>query len=155
MILATYAGDKGFIWLLMASILLINRKTRYVGLLTLIVMIVTAIIGEGILKHIFLRQRPYDEFPFVDLLIGKYKSFSFPSGHAASSFASAYMLSKYLKKYALVFWSIAGLISFSRVYLFMHYPSDVLAGMLLGLICGILISSIYEHKIKDKLNQVT
>lgn len=155
MILATYAGDKGLIWLLIAFLLLINKKTRYIGLMTMLVMILVAIIGEGILKHIFQRPRPYDEFPLVHLLIGKYRSFSFPSGHAASSFAAAYVLSKYLRKLALAFWTVAIMIAFSRIYLFMHYPSDVLAGIILGLICGMVGSYLYEHKIKDKIYQVT
>ncbi len=150
MILATHAGDKGLVWLLIVAVLLFNRKYRYVGVLTLVALALNALIGEQFLKYIFQRPRPYTDFPFVDLLVGKYRTFSFPSGHTASSFAAAFILSKYLKKYSLVFWSMAVVISFSRVYLFMHYPSDVLGGIILGLFCGVLVSYLFEHKFKDK-----
>lgn len=149
MIFATHAGDKGLIWLLLVCVLLINSKYRYVGVMGLVALALNALIGEEILKNIIQRPRPYDEFPLVDLLIGKYRTFSFPSGHTASSFAAAYILSRYLKRFSLVFWSMAVMISFSRLYLFMHYPSDVLGGVVLGLFCGVLVSYYYETKIKD------
>lgn len=150
MILATHAGDNSMIWLLFAGLLLINGKTRYVGIMTLIVLALAALIGEELLKNTIQRPRPYDKFPLVDMVIGRYRSFSFPSGHTASSFAAAYILSRYLKRFSLVFWSLAALISFSRMYLFLHYPSDVLGGVVLGLFCGVLVSYFYENRFKDK-----
>jgi undecaprenyl-diphosphatase len=154
MILATHAGDNSMVWLLIACVLLLNRKTRYVGIMTLIVLALATLIGEELLKNIFQRSRPYDEFPLVDMVIGRYRSSSFPSGHTASSFAAAYILSRYLKRFSLVFWSLAVLISFSRMYLFLHYPSDVLGGVVLGLFCGVLTEYFYETKFKDKLKSL-
>lgn len=149
MILATHAGDKGLVWLLIVGVLLFSGKYRYVGVLTLVGLALNALIGEQFLKFVFQRPRPYVDFPFVDLLVGKYGSFSFPSGHTASSFAAAFILSRYLKRFSLFFWILAVVISFSRVYLFVHYPSDVLGGIVLGLFCGVLVSFLFEHKFRD------
>lgn len=151
MILFTAAGDKGLIWILISLVLLINKKTRFIGIVTLGALILSTIMGEGILKHIIQRPRPYVDFPSFHLLVDKSTTYSFPSGHTTSSFASAYVLSKYLKKYSPLIWIVAIAIAFSRLYLFMHYPSDVIAGMVLGLICGKVTVYVYEHKIKNKL----
>lgn len=152
MILATFAGDKGLIWILISILLLINKKTRVIGIMSLGALILSAFLGEGLLKHIVQRQRPYADFTWVHLLIDKSTKYSFPSGHTSSSFAAAFILSKYLKRFSLVFWILAFLIAFSRLYLFMHYPIDVIGGIVLGLICGKTISCICEHIIKGKIS---
>lgn len=136
MILFTATGDRGLIWILLSILLLANKKTRYIGLATLGALILSTIMGEGILKHIVQRPRPYADFPLIHLLVDKSSTFSFPSGHTTSSFAAAYVLSKYLKKLSPLIWILAVTIAFSRLYLFMHYPSDIIAGIVLGLLCG-------------------
>jgi len=146
MILATAAGDNGLIWILLSLLFLINKKTRNIGITALIALIVSTILGEGLVKNIIQRPRPHAEFPWIHLLIDKYTSYSFPSGHTSSSFAVAYVLSKYLNKFSLVIWVIAILIAFSRLYLFMHYPSDIVAGVVLGLLCGRVATYLYERQ---------
>lgn len=148
MILITSLGDKGFIWITLSLILLINKKTRIVGILTLSALLISTIIGEGLLKPFFQRPRPFTDFPSTILLIDKLTSYSFPSGHASSSFAAAYVLSKYLKRYSFFFWGFAVMMGISRIYLFIHYPTDVIAGILLGLICGKVITYLYEEQLK-------
>ncbi len=150
MVLITSLGDKGMIWILIALILLINKKTRTAGLLTLAALGLSAIIGEGILKPLFQRPRPYTDYPTTLMLIDQLTSYSFPSGHTSSSFAAAYVLSKYFKQFALLFWSFAIVMGLSRIYLFVHYPTDVIAGALLGLACGIIINFLYETYLKKK-----
>ena len=71
-------------------------------------------------------------------------SYSFPSGHTLSSFAAAEMLSLYFTQYRLVFMSIAFLIALSRLYLYVHYPTDVIAGFILGLLCSKIIFIILQ-----------
>lgn len=150
MVLFSTAGDKGVIWILLSFLLLMNKKTRSIGMVTLGVLILSTIMGEGIFKHIFQRPRPYANFPSISLLIDKSSAYSFPSGHTTSSFAVAYVINKYLKRFAPWVWMSAITIAFSRIYLFMHYPSDILAGMILGLLCGKVTTCLYENKIKKK-----
>lgn len=148
MIGVTILGDKGLVWLVIAFAFIINKKTRHIGVLTLFALIFATIMGEGILKHLIQRQRPYADFPLIQLVINKSTAYSFPSGHSTSSFAAAYILSKYFKKLSIEFWAMACIIAFSRLYLFMHYPSDIVAGIILGLFCGKIVSLIYDERKK-------
>ncbi|MDD2371280.1 MAG: phosphatase PAP2 family protein [Firmicutes bacterium] len=151
MILFTNLGNNSLIWITVAIILMYNKKTRYVGIITIIALLISTLLGEGILKNIIQRSRPSTDFSEINLLIHRLTSYSLPSGHTTTSFAAAYVLSRYLKKYSLIFWIIAGMIGFSRIYLFMHYPTDVLAGIILGVICGKIASIIYEKKINHQI----
>lgn len=150
MILITSLGDKGMIWIVIALLLLINQKTRTAGLLTLAALGLSAFIGEGILKPLFQRPRPYSDYPATLMLIDQLTSYSFPSGHTSSSFAAAYVLSKSFKKLVFVFLGFAIVMGFSRMYLFMHYSTDVIAGALLGLVSGIIVNFFYETYLKKK-----
>lgn len=94
------------------------------------------VLSELILKNLIQRQRPQYEINTTILPFDFYHSFSFPSGHACIAFAAALVLSKYNKQKKWLFYLLAFLISFSRIYLGKHYPSDVLAGAILGLIIG-------------------
>ena len=132
MVISSYLGNNGIIWIIIATILIINKKYRKIGFMALGALILSSILGEEILKHVFKRIRPST----VNLLIARPLSYSFPSGHTTSSFAVAGVLAKYFKKYALGFLSLASLIAFSRLYLYVHYPTDILAGTVLGLICS-------------------
>lgn len=136
MVIITSLGNEGAIWIVIAGFLIINKKYRKIGLMVLGALILSTILGEGILKHLVQRIRPSADIPAVNLLISKPLSYSFPSGHTTSSFAVAGVLAKYLKKYAFIFWGVASLVAFSRLYLYVHYPTDVLAGIILGLICS-------------------
>lgn len=151
MVISTYLGNGGIIWIIIAIILIINKKYRKVGYMALVALLLSTILGEGILKHVVQRIRPSEDIPTLNLLITKPLSYSFPSGHTTSSFAVAGVLAKYLKKYALGFLSLATLIGFSRLYLYVHYPTDVLVGAALGLLCsGIIIYSVNKVDYKNK-----
>ncbi len=145
MILFTILGNNSIIWIIIAILLMLNKKTRKIGFITILALIISAILSEVILKNIIQRPRPSTDFPTVKLLINRLTSYSLPSGHTTTSFAAAFVLSKYLKKYLLIFWTIATMIGLSRIYLFMHYPSDVLAGIVLGIICGKVACIIYDR----------
>ena len=138
MIFITKLGDMGFIWLVLAGLLCLYPKSRQAGILAFLALLVSTLLGEVILKNIFQRMRPYDSFPLVPLLIDKSSQYSFPSGHTASSFAVAFVFANYFSKKSVPIWILASLIAFSRIYLFMHYPGDILAGILLGLFSGFI-----------------
>lgn len=138
MIFITSLGDRGFIWIAIGIILLIQKKYRKTGFVLLISLFITSTIGEGIIKNIVQRPRPFITYPNVSIIINPPISFSFPSGHTASSFAAAVVLGYYIKDWRYIFYIFATLIAFSRIYLFVHYPSDIIAGILLGVTCSLL-----------------
>ena len=140
----TYLGEAGAIWIAAAIILLCFKKTRVCGILALCAMAVTFLFGEVFLKNVVCRVRPCNQFPDVAMLITRPKSFSFPSGHSASSFAAATIIFWCNKKYGILAIAVASLIALSRVFLFVHYPTDVLAGALLGIIISMLTIVIYK-----------
>ncbi len=146
MVIITSLGNGGIMWIAIAVLLMINKKYRKIGVMALGALILSTILGEGILKHVVQRLRPSADIPAINMLIAKPLSYSFPSGHTTSSFAVAGVLAKYLKKYAIGFLVLASLIAFSRLYLYVHYPTDVVAGIILGLICSKLIIYMFNKK---------
>ncbi|MCJ7688554.1 MAG: phosphatase PAP2 family protein [Clostridiaceae bacterium] len=149
MVISTYLGNGGIIWIIIIAILMINKKYRKIGFMALGALILSTILGEEILKNVIKRIRPSDGIPSWNLLIAKPLSYSFPSGHTTSSFAVAGVLAKYFKRYALGFLGLASLIGFSRLYLYVHYPTDILAGIVLGLMCSGIIIYLFD---KDNNN---
>ena len=135
----TYLGNGGLIWIILSIVLMINNKYRKIGFLTLCSMVLGAILGEVILKQIFHRSRPFIELPGLELLIKKPLTYSFPSGHTLSAFAAAGVIGGMIKKFKQSVMILAILIAFSRLYLFVHYPSDILVGMVLGLLCAKIV----------------
>lgn len=132
---STRLGNVGIVWIVISFYLIYSRKYRIIGRNVFIMLILSAIMGEGVIKHLFKRGRPFTKSN-TRLIISKPATYSFPSGHAFSSFAAADMLSIYFSSYGIIFWTIAFLISISRIYLNVHYLSDVIAGCLLGILCA-------------------
>ena len=146
----TYLGEAGALWLCAAVILLFFKKTRTTGILVLAAMLLTFVTSELPMKNLICRPRPCHTFPDVSLLIARPHSFSFPSGHSASSFAAAVMIFLRHKKQAWPALLLAAAIAFSRVYLFVHYPTDILAGALLGTLFAVLVFSVYTRQYSKK-----
>ncbi len=135
----TYLGEAGLVWIGIALLLLFLKKTRRQGALVLCAMAVGLLLGELLLKNVVCRMRPFQAFPgYATLLISPPSGFSFPSGHTCSSFAAATVLFCSSKKWGLPAFLLAFLIAFSRIFLFVHWPTDVLAGAVLGILCGLL-----------------
>ena len=133
----TSLGSAGRVWILLAVILLIFPKLRKSGVIILAALVVDLILCNGILKNLVGRTRPFDVNTSVSILINKPRDFSFPSGHTAVSFAAVAALffsgEKKLWKISLV---AAVLIAFSRLYLYVHYPTDILGGIVVGILAG-------------------
>jgi undecaprenyl-diphosphatase len=142
----TSLGNMGLIWIIIALVLIFNKKYRDVGIMIIASFILTSIIGEGILKNLVQRLRPFIDIPTINLLISKPTSYSFPSGHTASSFAVAGIIFSTLKKFRIPAIILASLIAFSRMYLLVHYPSDILGGILLGIICFKIVLKVYKNR---------
>lgn len=140
----TAMGNLGIIWILIAGALMINKEYRLIGNIVLLTLVFSTLIGEGIVKHIVRRVRPCNNKNNINLLIARPLSYSFPSGHTLSSFAVAEVLSMYFNQYKIVFLGVAFLIALSRLYLYVHYPTDVIAGVIIGIICSKLIFIILQ-----------
>lgn len=132
MIFFTSLGDAGIFWIILALILIGFKKTRKCGILILISLFIGVILGNGIIKNLIQRQRPCWIDNTIELLIKNPSDYSFPSGHTLASFEAAVMIYLHNKKWGMAALILALTIAFSRLYLFVHFPSDVLAGALLG-----------------------
>ena len=122
-------GDKGLFWIALTLVLLAFKRTRRVGAYCAASMILTFLIVNCAIKPIVARIRPYDLFPELQILAHLEHDFSFPSGHSANSFAVAWILFRMSpKKYGVPAVILAALIAFSRLYVGVHFPTDVLAG---------------------------
>ena len=135
----TRLGDAGMIWILLCIVLLLMPKTRKSGMVLLAALLVDLLICNVILKPTIQRIRPFDVITDIELLVKRPLDYSFPSGHTAASFTSVMAL--YLageKKLWIPALVLAVLIAFSRLYLYVHYPTEVLGGVIIGLISGAL-----------------
>lgn len=132
MVIITKLGNAGWFWIVLAVILMAYKKTRKCGILMLISLLTGLLIGNVALKNIIARQRPCWIDPNIILLIPNPTDFSFPSGHTLASFEAATMIFLHNKKYGTLALGLAILIAFSRLYLFVHFPTDILGGAILG-----------------------
>jgi len=138
MIAISWLGNNGLVWCVMTIFLLLRPKTRYCGVVCAAALLLSLLFCNVLLKNLIARPRPYDMLPWLQPLIPPLADFSFPSGHASSSFAAAVALALAGpgKKWAIPAFTLALLICFSRMYVGVHYPSDVLGGLLIGSLCG-------------------
>ena len=139
----TLLGDAGIFWIAVAAVLLFIPKYRKTGLAMGIALIMGLLVCNVTMKPLFARPRPYDyQFAHfgkeIQLLIEAQHDFSFPSGHTLASFEAATALTLGSKKLGIPALVLASLIAFSRLYLYVHYPTDVLFSVVMGVGFGLL-----------------
>ena len=130
LVFITKLGDNGLIWILLAAALLLFKRTRKYGLVMAAALVADLVLCNLVLKNLVARVRPYDMNTAVILLV------------AALWFAGQ-------KRFSLIVLILAVLIAFSRLYLYVHYPTDVLGGVVIGILCGYLgwkLVEIISHK---------
>lgn len=136
----THLGDFGIFWILLTIVLLIPKKTRKAGLASALALIIGTLITNVAIKNVVARIRPYEVIQELELMIEKQKDFSFLSGHTCASFASAFAIYRckevFPKKWRIAAMVLATLIALSRLYVGVHYPTDVLGGLIVGLFSG-------------------
>lgn len=131
----TFLGDAGWFWIVVILLLLIIPFNRKMGVQAAVSLILTVIVCNIILKPSIMRCRPCWMEPEVQLLVKIPHDFSFPSGHSNASFAVTTAILTRNKKLGIPSIILAAAIAISRLYLFVHWPTDVLAGTIIG-ICG-------------------
>lgn len=148
LVFLTNLFDTGIIWIIIALILFCFKKTRRAGLVMGAALLVMMVCNNLILKNFFARPRPFNlDWPALKSgwkyvypgLVDKPDSYSFPSGHSSSGFAAATGLATSKKAYFYIpGFLLAAIVAFSRIYVMVHYPTDVLFGMLFGIIYGLI-----------------
>ena len=145
----TFLGDGGWFWIVLSLVLMIPQKTRKIGIASLLSIAFCALITNVFIKNIVARPRPFDAVEAIVPLVARPWGYSFPSGHTCASFASALIILKMApKKYGIAAVVLAALIGFSRLYVGVHYPGDVLAGFLVAW-AG---SSLVYYRVMKKSN---
>ena len=134
----TVLGNGGMFWIALAVVLLLFKKTRRVGVGMAFALLMGLLLCNLTLKPLCQRIRPYDYQlevfgKVIPLIIERPHDFSFPSGHTICSFEAAGVIFLNNKKWGIGALILASLIAFSRLYLYVHYPTDVLASVVLGL----------------------
>ncbi len=135
----TRLGDGGSLWIVLAIIFLAINKTRKVGVASALALIITFVTVNLGIKNMVARIRPYEVIEGLTNLVGKQSDFSFPSGHSAHAFAvGVVILIMMPKKIGVPIFTISILMAFSRLYVGVHYPTDVIAGVVLGTVIALL-----------------
>lgn len=135
--LTSIVGSYGQLFLIAGILLTVFKKTRKTGMALLLLYFGVLIFGQLIFKNLFSRPRPCQIDQTFALLIARPTSSSFPSTHSAWAFGAATVIFMNYRKAGIAAFILAGIIAFSRLYLFMHFPTDVLFGIILGIILGI------------------
>ncbi|MDD3394122.1 MAG: phosphatase PAP2 family protein [Anaerotignum sp.] len=141
-------GNNGLVWITLAILFLLagNRKNQWRtgGLLLLLCLGANALVCNAVLKPLVARMRPYDLLGY-EVLVPHLSDFSFPSGHTAASFAAATAIYAMNKKCGIAAYIFAAVMGFSRLYLGVHFPTDVLAGALLGWLVAAITIYVYRR----------
>jgi undecaprenyl-diphosphatase len=126
-------GTANAIWVFLALLIAFIQRTRWAAAVQVILaVVITGQITDHVAKPLFSRQRPFETYAETIVYGHRPTTRSFPSGHAAGAIAGAYTLSRLAPESRPIFWTLAVLVAFSRVYLGVHYPGDIFAGALLG-----------------------
>ncbi len=153
--LITHLGDAGILWILLAVLFFCIPKYRKTGLSMALSLAMGLLLCNILLKPLVARPRPFDyqlvHFQkTIPLLISAPTDFSFPSGHTIASFEAATAICLRHKKWGFAAYIPAGLIAFSRLYLYVHYPTDVLASVVLGIGLGFAGTYLCNQIMKNK-----
>ena len=143
-------GDSGIIWIVAALALIAAKRHRRCGITLAAGLLCSLLLGNLLLKPLIARPRPCWLDETVILLVSAPGDYSFPSGHSLSAFIAAVILLRYDRRFGIPALVLAAFIAFSRLYLFVHFPSDVLAGILLGTGVGLGVSLLAERFLRRK-----
>ena len=152
MALLSTLGDMGILWIAIGVLLLFSKKYRCGGWQMLIAMLLTFVVGNLILKNAFDRLRPCQIDETINLIVKIPHDSSFPSGHTMNGITAALTLIFIDKRMGIPAMILAVGIAFSRMYNFMHFPTDVLAGAVIGIVSAVLMNYIFTKLSRNKTN---
>lgn len=139
----THLGDAGIFWILLTIVFLCFRRTRKAGIYSACALMGSLVVNNLILKNLVGRVRPYELVEGLWCIVGHAHDASFPSGHTGASFSSAVAIYGQIpRKFGVFFIILASLIAVSRLYVGIHYPTDVLGGFVTGTCIGLLVNYI-------------
>lgn len=141
----TFFGEFGAGWIAIALVMVCMKKSRKAGWIVGVALLLGLVLGEYGIKILVQRPRPFTELGDLQLLIPEPVGFSFPSGHTTSSFAAALSIFFYDKRWGSGALVLAALVGFSRMYFTVHYLTDVLCGIVLGVACAFAARWIVER----------
>ena len=148
--LITHLGDGGAVWIVLGLTLVCFRSRRRMGVAVLIGLLGGLLIGNLLLKNVIARERPCWINEAVTMLIKMPTGYSFPSGHTLSSVIGATCIMIYNRKIGIPAIMLAALIAFSRLYIYVHFPTDIIGGIILGV--GIAFLAVWiSRKIPSKI----
>lgn len=148
MIFFTELGDNGIVWIVIALLCICFKKTRRCGLLMGFTMLLCLALGNGVIKNLVARPRPFQVLNNSEILIiPPPAEYSFPSGHTMHGFAAAVMIFLHNRRAGIAALVCAVVIAFSRMYLFVHFPTDILGGAMIGTLAAIMMYALAK-KIK-------
>lgn len=152
MVVLSNLGNAGIFWITLGLVLCATKKYRKTGIEMLISITITFIIGNLVIKNLAMRARPCQISPYTDLplLVHIPTDYSFPSGHSMNGFTASVALLCNNWKMGIPALVLAALIAFSRLYNYVHFPTDVMAGIVIGSAIAIVVHIIYEKKNKTR-----
>lgn len=143
----THLGDGGAVWIILAAVCLLFARSRARGALMALSLACNFLINNLFLKNVVARVRPYEAVEGLSRIIEAQSDFSFPSGHSGSSFAAAVVIFLMCpRRYGIPALALASLIALSRLYVGVHYPTDVLAGALIGAAVAAAVCAAYKKR---------
>lgn len=148
-------GRGGMIWVAVGAIIAWRTKRWHDFATLAIALLVTTIVADYILKPIVHRTRPFNAIAAVAVIGGRPHDASFPSGHAANSFAAALVMSVMVPRLRVLWWTLAAAIAFSRVYVGVHYPADIVGGAVIGTICSAAVVAARRRLLRGEGESVS
>lgn len=141
----TFLGNAGMLWIVICLMLLLSKRYRKTGITMALSLVAVLVVGLIVIKPLIMRPRPFMLNPDAALLISAPKDFSFPSGHTLASFTAALVLFDENKAWGTAALILAALIAFSRLYLYVHFPTDIVAGIVLAVLIKFVCCRIIKR----------
>ena len=151
MVFFSRIGDAGALWLITGAIMMLSKKHRRAGLYVILSVSLCYVLNDLIIKPLVSRARPFAALDGLSILVPEPGVHSFPSGHSCSSFAAAFVFAKFYGKKGALVYIVSALIAFSRAYVGVHYPSDIIMGIIVGTVGTALLFKFLYPVIDRKI----